>query len=738
MSKNIINKTPLDALGYHFIKDQFIPKGKNEYYLRNMQNRNGIAYRMLSAYEIEMLVRNGNTSDNWNNILVSDAFNPELVKNCKFYGLVRIGKLEPYCMGFSDLKAPVGLYNSTIISCDFGDNVVIDNVNYLSHYIIGSEVIITNVNELATTNHAKFGNGILKDGETEDVRIWMELCNENTGRRVMPFNGMLAGDAFLWSRFRDDTLLQDKFKSFTEQKFDDRRGYYGKIGDRSVIKNCKIIKDVWVGSDAYFKGANKLKNLTVNSGPEGNTQIGEGCEVVNGIIGFGCRLFYGVKAVRFIMASHSQLKYGARLINSYLGNNATISCCEVLNSLIFPAHEQHHNNSFLCAALVMGQSNIAAGATIGSNHNSRGADGEVIMGRGFWPGLCVSLKHNSQFASYTILTKGDYPSELNIPIPFSLVSNDVANDRLVIMPGYWFMYNLYALARNSWKYVDRDKRTERVQKIEYDFLAPDTVNEMFTTFGLLETATGKAYAASGKQAEPFTEHNDTGKYLLKSGNKIVNELEILAENIENSKRKTVLVKVLTSYRLFEELVIYYGTMQLLAFIKENKFASLEELRKAIPAKLTRGEWVNAGGQLIPAEDIHSLKEKIKTGKIKSWDAVHEYYVQQGDKYTQQKRNHAFASLAEITGINLKKIDTHQFSSLLNGVIATKEWLTKGIYDSRAKDYSNPYRKMVYESIGEMNEVLGKLEENSFIKQQVAELKTFKTEVSSLKKKFKLK
>ena len=77
-----------------------------------------------------MLVRNSNTSDNWNNILVSDAFNPELVKNCKFYGLVRIGKLEPYYLEFNNLRMPVGLYNSTIISCDFGDNVVIDNVNY--------------------------------------------------------------------------------------------------------------------------------------------------------------------------------------------------------------------------------------------------------------------------------------------------------------------------------------------------------------------------------------------------------------------------------------------------------------------------------------------------------------------------------------------------------------------------------------------------------------------------------
>ncbi len=295
------------------------------------------------------------------------------------------------------MKYAVGLYNSIIVSSDFGDNVSIDNVSYLSHYIIGNEVIIANTNELATTDRAKFGNGILKDGEEENIRIWMEICNENGGRSVIPFTGMLPGDAYLWSKYRDDDILLKRFIEMTEQEFKKERGYYGKVGDRTVIKNSAIIKDVWIGSDAYIKGANKIKNVTIHSSEEATTQIGEGCELVNGIIGKGCRVFYGVKAVRFVMASHSQLKYGARLINSYLGSNATISCCEVLNSLIFPAHEQHHNNSFLCAALVMGQSNIPAGATIGSNHNSRAADGEIIAGRGFWrKALCVSLKHNSK------------------------------------------------------------------------------------------------------------------------------------------------------------------------------------------------------------------------------------------------------------------------------------------------------------------------------------------------------
>src|SRR5205085_7824033 len=150
---NKIRKSAIGSLGYNFIPEEYLPKGKNEYYLRDQQNRSGIQYRRLSAHEIEVLVRNNNTSDDWNKILVSDAFDPELVKNCKFFGLVRIGKLEPLYLSFHDIRLTVGLYNSTIISSDFGDNVVVDNVNYISHYIVGNEVIIVNVNELTTTDH---------------------------------------------------------------------------------------------------------------------------------------------------------------------------------------------------------------------------------------------------------------------------------------------------------------------------------------------------------------------------------------------------------------------------------------------------------------------------------------------------------------------------------------------------------------------------------------------------------
>ena len=736
---NIIKKISLNSLGYDFITD--FPKGKDEYYLRDKQNRSGIKYRNLTAHEIEILVRNGNSSDNWNKILISDSFNPELVKNCTFFGLNRIGNLENICLGFSDLIVPVGIYNSTIISCDFGNNVSIHNVNYMSHYIMGNEVIINNVNELVTTNHAKFGNGIIKKGEAKEVRIWLELCNENTGRKVLPFVNMTAGDAYLWTRNRHDTVLQNSFIKLTEKKFDNKLGFYGKIGDRTVIKNCKIIKDVWIGSDAYLKGANKIKNVTINSSVEAQTQIGEGCELVNGIVGFGCKIFYGIKAVRFVVSDYSQLKYGARLINSYLGENATISCCEVLNSLIFPAHEQHHNNSFLCAALLMGQSNIAAGATIGSNHNSRGADGEVIMGRGFWPGLCVSIKHNSQFASFALLNKGDYNFELNIPFPFSLISNDPEKDELIIMPGYWLLYNFYALARNAKKYEDRDKRIKKSPIYEYDYLAPDTINEIVTSLNIIATCVAKALLIKEKK-----DRNLTQEQLQKIGDSILNTktkkeidaLSIFVDNIENSKRKTRLIKCYDAYKMFNNMLFIYGIEALIELLSKQKNNILTNAVKNINLNAKDLKWINVGGQLMPQKQVTLLLNQIKNEKLTDWDQVHEFYANASEKYADRKNKHALAILEQVTNKKIINLSPKQLGIWLNTYLEIKKDIANRIKATRAKDYSNEFRKMVYLNDDEMNVVIGKLDDNSFINAQQIELNKITENIYSLKQRLKLK
>ncbi len=739
---NQIIKTALRNLGYDFIPAEFLPDGKDEYYLRNEQNKPRPGYRHLKLDEVEELKKNGNNADDWSAVMVIDPFLPELIHRCNFYGLIRIGVLEPFYLEFHNLRRPVGLYNSTIISCDIGDNVVIDNVSYLSHYIIGNDVILINVSEIETTEHAKFGNGFLKEGEPESIRIKLEVCNENGGRSIIPFDGMLPGDAWLFSRHRDDLPFQNRLQDFSDKQFDKRRGFYGTIGDRTVIKNCKIVKDVNIGTDAYLKGANKLKNLTINSSAQSKTQIGEGCELVNGIVGHGCRIFYGVKAVRFILASNSQLKYGARLINSYLGNNSTISCCEVLNSLIFPAHEQHHNNSFLCASLLMGQTNMAAGATVGSNHNSRGADGELIAGRGFWPGLCVSVKHNSRFASFVIMAKGDYPAELNIPLPFSLVSNDVSNDELVIMPAYWFLHNMYALARNAWKYGDRDKRLEKIQLLEYNYLAPDSIQELMSGIEQLELITAKSWlrhesgrADSGTETlwagrEP-ADLIQQGRSLLEENSETLQSISFLADGFENSSRKVRVLKLTRSYRIFKELIVHYAIEQILEHVQSARFKELSSFQKSLPENKKPEDWINVGGQLIKKSSLDNMIADIHADRIGSWKEIHQVYQKQSTDYPMDKLHHALDALWQVHHISVKKTGPGHLKELINQSVSTAEWITKGIFSSREKDYLNPFRKMVYENQAEMDQVVGKLDDNSFIKNQELLFNTYRQNASSL-------
>ena len=733
MSKVLIRKT--DNIGNNFIPSEFLQKGKDEYFYRNRQTlwpRD--RWRHLLSSEIIELKKNDNVSDDWDQILVTDQFNSQKINHNEFYGLVRIGNIRDVALEHHELKLSVGITNSLIISCDIGDDVAIHNVKYLSHFIIGDRCVLFNIDEIHTTNHAKFGNGIIKEGESEDVRVWLDIMNEAGSRKVIPFDGMITADAYLWAKYRDDSALQKKLLEITQNSFDTHRGFYGMVGKQSVIKNSSILKDVKFGSHCYVKGANKLKNLTVNSSEGLPTQIGEGVELVNGIIGYGCNIFYGCKGVRFILGENSNLKYGARLINSFLGDNSTISCCEVLNNLIFPAHEQHHNNSFLIASVIMGQSNIAAGATIGSNHNSRANDNEIQAGRGFWPGLNTSIKHPSRFTSFILLAKAAYPAELDITLPFSLLNNNGSKDQLEILPAFWWLYNMYALARNSWKFHKRDNRKNKIQNIEFDYLAPDTIEEILTARRLLEIWTAKA--ALRKKGESIKDKDDKkliaiGKELLSGTRAQTKGLEVLGENMEKSRRRVVILKFYKAYHAYNEMLYLYVVKNLIEYLNSNSSLNFSSLKNTLAGK-RKIKWENIGGQLIPQKDVEELRRDIGSGKLKNWNGIHNRYDELWNDYQLEKQKHAYAIFCKILGTD--NPTKEQWISVLDRGEEIQEYINEQVYISRKKDFDNPFRQVTYRNMDEMTAAIGTIEDNSFVQQVRKETEDFKKIVSEIKRK----
>jgi hypothetical protein len=525
---------------------------------------------------------------------------------------------------------------------------------------------------------------------------------------------MISADAYLWTVYRDDRELLEALKRITQQSADPGRGYYGVIGHGAVIKHCRIIKDVRTGDAVYIKGANKLKNLTIKSDIREPTQIGEGVEMVNGIIGYGCRVFYGSKAVRFILGNNCNLKYGARLIHSVLGDNSTVSCCEVLNNLVFPAHEQHHNNSFLIASMIMGQSNMAAGATVGSNHNSRGNDGEIVAGRGFWPGLSSTLKHNCRFASFVLIAKGNYPAELNITLPFSLVTHDAADSRREVMPAYWWLYNLYALERNSWKFKSRDKRVFKTQRIETDYLAPDTAGEIIHALALLEEWAGQAKDSGADNPEDL---RGLGRAVLLEDKPFT----LLAGGfmLERSRQAVRILKPCRGYRAYREMLLYYGVKTLVEYLAANDTGGFlrfqDTYREEYPL-----EWVNLGGQLVPEFKARALMNDIRRGLLRSWQDIHAEYERLYREYPLDRALNALQVLRFLgdesggTG-GARAITGEEWNGLITEAVALRRYIDEQVYVTKLKDYTDPFRSITYRNKEEQMVVLGDIADNPFIR-----------------------
>lgn len=703
--------------------------------------------RHLTPAEISVLDDNLNSSEDpsWQNVFVDaneSYFDPTLIKNSYFGGWVILGRLCSAKLKYHDLELVTGIYRSQLKNVVTGDDNVIQNVSYLENYRLGSRVMLFNIQEMACTLHSKFGNGILKQGEPESNRIWISVSNENGGRNILPFEKMISADAYLWSRYRDDQELMQRFKEMTEYGNSRNLDTYGTVDDDAVIKNTKLIKDSKIGSCTYIKGALKIKNVTILSTEDAVSQIGEGVEIVNGIMGEGSHVFYQAVAVRFVIGKNCQLKYGARLINSVLGDNSTVSCCEILNNLIFPFHEQHHNSSFLIATTVMGQSNIAAGATIGSNHNSRSPDGEIIAGRGFWPGLCTDFKHNCRFASFALVAKGSYQNELNITYPFSLVAPASDEKSVHILPAWWFMYDMFAIVRNRYKFQNRDKRVEKVQNIETDPFAPDTIQEIVHSIERIIELTANFIASNEFENENFTFDSR-----IKSDEKLKQAAKDFLHKTENTdftlkdmmcqkKYGAIIFKPVQAYRTYRKIAKYFAVETLIEYFEKNVLQ--ESLKKSLSTISTfpiYTKWLNVGGQIIPAEKIEKAFELIKNHKIEQWEQLHQYYNSCQEEYLNDKVRYAIYILERLYNKKITDFNTKIMQDLTDDVIFISNEMYNSSVSSREKDFTDFFRCMTYRNKEEMKAVLGSLENIEFLKTLEKDTKLFNKKTKELLKKW---
>ena len=657
----------------------------------------GIRYknsRPLGSVEIKILKNNMCEADDWSLVSVADPFDPSLIKRTVFKGNVHIGCMEKGIIVDKEREYCCGIYNSLIISSDIGDYCAIHNNRYISAVITGNYVVLSDNNEIYTTEDAKFGNCILKEGEDKTSLRKINLVNEKGGRSISAFSGITGAEVYLWIKQRESKEFISKLESFTCKSFDSKKGYYSFFGDHTVIKGTSLVRNVMTGRCCRIERATCVDDVSINSSALKPALITDNVIIRRGIVGEGCRVANSSIAEDFILDPGSSLDMGARFIHSFLGSCSNVSCCEIISSFIYPCHQQHHNNSFLIASVVMGQSNIAAGATLGSNHNSRANDCEMWAGRGFWPSLCASIKFNSKFASYCLLSKSDFPYELNIDLPFALVNNNVYENCLEILPAYWWLYNMYSLFRNYFKFRERNADLDSMKGIELDFMAPDTAEEILFAISFIEKKQKKAIKKINKKKASF--------------------IMIASDGIENSKREVKILYPDKAKTAYKEMLIFYCASVIFEFIGKSQ-ENIHLLFKTNYSDEREKEWVNACGRLLPKKSIITA-EKAVMGKteniIESWEDMHDYFNEEFELYESRKLLHALS----IAMMLYKKEKPDE--KLLNDLKKDYEKLLKKIGQeiiiSRKKDYDDPIRKALFSNIEEMENVLGPMEKDPLL------------------------
>ena len=535
-----------------------------------------MAYRLLTADEISILLSQGCFAQNWSDLSVRDGFSAKNIRNTRFEGKVSLGVFSGMIKGDSGLSNECGIYNSFIRNCEIADNVYISEVKNLTNYSIAENVSIANVDSLEMNGESAFGNG------TE-----VEALNEGGGRGLPIFDRLTSQIAYLTVLYRHDKDFTDKLLGIIRNYSESKLSKQGRIESFSSIRDSLIIRNVSVGAYTTISGACLLEEGTISSCKEAPSFIGE-----------------GVMAKKFIVLSGSRIDGGALLEKSFIGQGVKMGRqYSSENSLFFANSEAfhgegcsifagpytvtHHKSTLLIASLF---SFFNAGSgTNQSNHMYKlGPVHQGILERGSKTGSFAYLLLPGRVGAFTVVMGKHYTNFDSSDLPFSYITEEKGKSE--ITPAM----NIFTVGtrRDSEKWASRDRRKDpdKLDLIHFDLFNPYIVSRILNGINILNDFVEKT---------PKTQDYINYKGL----------------NIHRLLLKT-------SRKYYEMAIrIFIGQEVIKRLDLINNTTSLSELKEKIKThgKEGSGKWVDFCGLFTPISKIEALIDSVKTGNIKSLD-----------------------------------------------------------------------------------------------------------------------
>jgi hypothetical protein len=143
-----------------------------------------------------------------------------------------------------------------------------------------------------------------------------------------------------------------------------------------------------------------------------------------------------------------------------------------------------------------------------------------------------------------------------------------------------------------------------------------------------------------------------------------------------------------------------------------------------------------GGQIVAAFRVDELRQDIVTGKQANWEAIHRCYDRWHEEYPLDRARHAWAVLAMLEG-GSGSVSAAFLGQELKAAVQTSGWICAQVYENKAKDFRDQFRTSTFRNAAEMEQVLGKADDDAFVNVVREENQRFGELIARVAKKLQL-
>lgn len=601
-------------------------------------------YRKLKKEEITVLLNQGCSAVDWNDVEVKEDFTPENVKHAHFSGKVKLGLFQTSFTLQGGVEMHSGLLHVALHNVTIGDNCFIGNIHdYVANYEIGDNTYINNVDIIVTDGVSKFGNGV-------DASV----LNETGGREVMINDKLSAHMAYIMALYRHRPLLSAKLREIAERYADKYASDKGTIGSHVSIMNVGRIENVRIGDYSDIKGVSRLRNGSINSNEYAPVHLGHNVICDDFIISSGTVIDDGAMLERCFVGQACLLGHGYSASDSLFFSNCQGENGEACAIFAGPYTVTHHKSTLLIAGMFSFM-NAGSGSNQSNHMYKLGPIHQGTLERGAKTTSDSYILWPSRVGAFSLVMGRHVNHSDTSNLPFSYLIEK--NNTTYLVPGV----NLRSVGtiRDAQKWPKRDKRKDpnRLDFINYNLLSPFTIQKMFKGLKTLK----QLQAASGELSDEYSFHSAK----IKNGS--------LKKGIQ-----------------FYEIAIHkFLGNSLIKRLEVTEFKSDEEIRRRLKpdTEIGHGEWVDISGLIAPKHEIDSLLDKIETGEIDKLREINAEFQRLHENYYTYEWTWAYDMLKEFYGIDPQQMTAAQVIKIVEQWKEAVVGLDQMVYDDAKKEFS---------------------------------------------------